>query len=55
MLLVIFPGEETGKRLRTVHAAKSEILLLVFYLLLKYYVLPIQPCGTFHLHKISWD
>jgi len=53
MLIVIFSEQDTGKRLKTAHAARSEILLLVFYQLLKCYIVPIQPCDTFHSHKVS--
>lgn len=47
--------QDTGKRLRTAHAAKSEILLLVLYQFLKYYTVAIQSSNTFPLTMVSQD
>lgn len=38
--------QDTGKRSRRDHLAKSEILLLVLYQLLKYYTVAIQSSNT---------
>lgn len=38
--------EDTGKRSRTDHSAKPEILLFVLYQLLKYYTVAIQSSNT---------
>lgn len=55
MLTVIFLNRTQEKKLRTAHAAKSEILLLVLYQLLKHYTAVIQSSNTPPLNRVSQD
>lgn len=47
--------QDTGKRSKTEHTAKSEILLFVLYHLLKYYTVAIQSSNTFPLTRVIRD